>query len=480
MAIIIPVNEFQYSEVTESSSRGTNVDYMIDGVYHQKPTDLGGFNTLNFIFKIANTVTIDGLCVASEVTNGDLTWALNYWDGAAYQAMGNSSGLTKGYNYQALTSQTVDQYRLQVTSINSEWTFTSPVTGMAGIDVDKDGKWWVTDNTTDNEIKRLEKPTAGGDAIDLSAEEDIAFAHTTIESLIDNIRGITIGKGKNLWVCGSRSTPQYKVWNIEHDGTEISSFQSSTFDASATTLSGIAYDFSDDTLWVTDAGTNKIYHITTAGALIGTAITTTDIDATLTNPMDICIDKTDGSLWLTCDSSNTVWNTTRDGTLIRSIPDTRFDAGANSMEGIASDWDGSLLICDRTNTNKTYRIWPNFGFYHAFAGTALGVGQPQSPFGSDFTEIDFAQGKHWKLLSATFLNVDTTKEGYWNQLKTEQCKSDYRKPFVFFKSNTDGVTDGAVFYFKVDSFEEQTDFNIAENAGTNSQLTINARAWDIR
>lgn len=74
-------------------------------------------------------------------------------------------------------------------------------------------------------------------------------------------------------------------------------------------IQGVTYDTSDGTLWCCDAGSGKIYHISTTGTLIGSFVTN--------QPTGIAYSSSDDTLWI-MNYSNKIIHMTKNGTTIAS------------------------------------------------------------------------------------------------------------------------------------------------------------------
>jgi len=148
-----------------------------------------------------------------------------------------------------------------------------------------------------------------------------------------------------VWVCDDATD---KIYNIKTDGTLVSSFATSVFDASATSPQGISYS-PDGTLWICniDVIGSKIYNIETDGTLISSFIASID-------PYDISY-ALDGTLWVTDNVTNKIHNLETNGTLISEFATSIFDASATAPTGISFALDGTLWVCDAA-TDKIYNI----------------------------------------------------------------------------------------------------------------------------
>lgn len=113
-------------------------------------------------------------------------------------------------------------------------------------------------------------------------------------------------------------------------GDVVSSFPTSTFDATATNPVGLTFDSFTGTLWLADHGNNgspssqKIYNITTSGALISS------FPSPNPSPNGLAFDGTD--LWVSDSSSDLVWKVSTAGVALSSI-----NPPGASPDGLAFD-----------------------------------------------------------------------------------------------------------------------------------------------
>jgi streptogramin lyase len=127
----------------------------------------------------------------------------------------------------------------------------------------------------------------------------------------DHARGVAVDFADNsLWILDDSTE---RVYNTQKDGTLIASFPTTGFDANAISCQGIAAD-PDGTLWLTDNHSWKVYNITKQGALIA-SFGVAAFDPLATNLQGIGVDDADRSLWLTDRDTHKLYNVTRDGAL---------------------------------------------------------------------------------------------------------------------------------------------------------------------
>ena len=152
-----------------------------------------------------------------------------------------------------------------------------------------------------------------------------------------------------LWVCDANSE---KIYNIINNGTSISSFATSTYDAASLYVSGIS-KATDGTLWISDLVTNKIYNVQTNGTLISSFLSTT-YDASATNPTGVgCA--SDGTLWIGDSIAEKIYNVQTNGTLISSFATSVYDASSSNPWGISYASNDTLWISD-IGTDKIYNV----------------------------------------------------------------------------------------------------------------------------
>lgn len=154
-------------------------------------------------------------------------------------------------------------------------------------------------------------------------------------------------------VVGASTDLNRDVIQEHQDGSLLSSFANSVFDASASDITGVSPDKQNGTLWVCDSVLAKVYNISTTGTLISSFLTSI-FDVSATSPSEITSDP-NGSLWLCDAASDKVYNISKTGSLISSFATSVFDASATSPTGITIDSNSKLWIVDST-TDKAYNI----------------------------------------------------------------------------------------------------------------------------
>jgi len=213
-------------------------------------------------------------------------------------------------------------------------TFDASATSPTGIAYAPDGTLWVTDQNTD----KIYNIQTDGTAIS-------SFLTSTYGGTF--VAGITVAPDGTLWVG---DTIQDKIFNIEMDGTLISTILTSAFTSSSIDVDGIAYD-EDGTLWIADSLNDTIFNITTDGTLISFFLA--DVyDASANTPSGIAIGAND-TLWVSDKTTAKLYNVEKDGTYIFEIDSSFYDASATSPEGIDLAPDGTLWIIDSA-TDKVY------------------------------------------------------------------------------------------------------------------------------
>jgi sugar lactone lactonase YvrE len=126
-------------------------------------------------------------------------------------------------------------------------------------------------------------------------------------------------------------------------GQFISSFPTSIFDVSATNPNGITYA-RDNTLWIVDIATDKVYNVSLTGNLIFSfPVTTFDVSAA--NPIAICEDNDGIHLWVSVlAATSKIYKITKLGSLVSSF--TYGTYGGNFAQGIDMDSNGTLWVSD--------------------------------------------------------------------------------------------------------------------------------------
>jgi len=206
-----------------------------------------------------------------------------------------------------------------------------------------------------------------------------------------------------LWLSGGHGGNAY-IYNVERDGTLITSFLTSTYDAASTSPGGIGYGY-DDTLWIIDANSNKVYNVTTAGTFISSfsvaiynspfglscdpngtlwivdSSTNIVYNLTTTGSVISSFSVTAGvtglfvsparTLWMCDKTTNTIYHRENDGTLINSFATSVFDASATSVEGIGLSNVNTLWIAD-SNTRKIYNVTIKGALLDSWLNTSFG------------------------------------------------------------------------------------------------------------
>jgi sugar lactone lactonase YvrE len=198
-----------------------------------------------------------------------------------------------------------------------------------------------------------------------------SFLTSVYDASATTPQGLSVDSSNNtLWVCDSATN---KIYNITKAGALQSSFLTSVYDASATGSSGISVDSSNNTLWVCDSATNKIYNITKAGALINSFPTST-YDASAIGSSGISVDSSNNTLWVCDESTDKIYNISKTGTLQSSFPTSVFDAGALGLKGIGFDSSNDTLwVCDAP-TGKIYNISKTGTLLSSFLASVFDAG----------------------------------------------------------------------------------------------------------
>lgn len=172
-----------------------------------------------------------------------------------------------------------------------------------------------------------------------------SFATSLFDASATSPQDITVSTNGTLWVIDSATK---KVYNIETTGTLKSSFATSVFDGSATSPTGISYA-NDNTLWITDANTDKVYNVSTSGTAISNFATS------VFDPGD--------TLWVADNFNKLIHNLQTDSTPIDTIDIT--DYGGGNIGGVSEAFDGTLWVTDNF-TDTIYNIQIDGTFISSF------------------------------------------------------------------------------------------------------------------
>ncbi len=219
---------------------------------------------------------------------------------------------------------------------------------------------WVCDSNND----KIYNIQTNGTLISSFATSVFDVSATGIGGI--SFQPITLPPEGTLWVC-DRTTE--KVYNIQTDGTHVSEFFKDAFDTLATSMTGVTYTL-DDTLWICDSITRKFYNVQKDGTLISSFFKDA-FDVNAFGPQGIT-EHSNGTLWI-CDSvTDKIYNVQTDGTLISSFSTSVYDVLALAPTGISFSSDGTLWVCDDV-TNKIYNIQTNGTLISSFATSVFDV-----------------------------------------------------------------------------------------------------------
>ena len=215
-----------------------------------------------------------------------------------------------------------------------------------GADIVTDTQDWTV-NTDEDHVDYTSTPPAAGD-VTLSSE---------------------------LWIGNAYQDLPCTFHNIEADGTVISSFDSTEFDAQVEGGCAITYA-PDNTLWVASHKTQKVYNIETDGTLIS-SFSTTVYGSGSNTPSGMSY-ASDDTLWLceaTASGSDKIFNIETDGTLISSFNTSVY--GGNNPQGISYASDDTLWVVDqRTVGDLVYNIETDGTFISSFATADFSSSHP--------------------------------------------------------------------------------------------------------
>ena len=268
---------------------------------------------------------------------------------------------------------------------------------------DVGGEWQIGDSLVNETEDNLWVCDAITDKI-YNIEQDgtliSSFATSVFDAGATAPSGVSSAANGTLWVCDAITD---KIYNIEQDGTLISSFATSVFDAGATSPQSVSYSL-DDTLWVVDTATEKIYNIEQDGTLIS-SFATSVFDVSAIGPTGISY-AVDGTLWI-CDSgTDKVYNIETDGTLISSFLTSVYDAGATNPTDVSIAPDGTLWVCDSV-ADKIYNIETDGTLISSFATSVFDAGAT-NPHGVSFTtSLGIITYQAWGSATGAFAGEET-------------------------------------------------------------------------
>ncbi len=158
-----------------------------------------------------------------------------------------------------------------------------------------------------------------------------------------NVEGVAVDPDGSLWVVDDPAPANFpgqvpQVFHIDRDGKNYpdSPFPVTYFDADAASPQAIAYDSSDHTLWVTDNVTHMIYNVNKNGTLVSSFHRFTFEDVN-TNLQGITVDESNWTLWVTGRKTGKIYNIDREGNLISSFLSTDYSTASLAPVGVAYD-----------------------------------------------------------------------------------------------------------------------------------------------
>ncbi len=157
--------------------------------------------------------------------------------------------------------------------------------------------------------------------------------------------------------------------------------------AGATNPTGIAFDSSDNTLWILHSfsTTDFVYHFSKTGTNLGNGFSTSGLG---TNPRGITVDTADNTLWITDSAQDNVYHVTKTGT--------------NLGNGFGLASSGALDSADIAYDTATNTLWVHDNsdqlVYH-FSKTGANLGDgftvPLGQFESDGIAFDPRDSTFW-------------------------------------------------------------------------------------
>jgi DNA-binding beta-propeller fold protein YncE len=201
-------------------------------------------------------------------------------------------------------------------SIN--WTsYDSTATDVNGITLGKNGTLWLAQYTNEPSIfglalnninidgtlinqQNLEGIIGLGFNIDFDSSDYLWYADSTNTRFVKmdtsmNIQsqfntaglapyttpyGLAVGNDGTLWVVCDSGGSNFKIFNLQTNGSIISSFLPSAFDATESSIFGISMA-SNGTLWIPGQTNHKFYNVTTSGVSISSHSYRTFVCSTL-------------------------------------------------------------------------------------------------------------------------------------------------------------------------------------------------------
>ncbi|MCP3917307.1 MAG: DUF3494 domain-containing protein [bacterium] len=202
-----------------------------------------------------------------------------------------------------------------------------------------------------------------------------------------------------------------RIVHFDRQGNELGFFESTTFSSAATRPEGIAVDFTDGTLWIVEDETLGVYNAETDGTLIGSFLTTT-FDPAAMSPQSVAADPFDGTLWITDNAADAIYNITATGALISSFPTEAFAQSANNPQGISVDeLNGTLWVTDRI-THTIYNLERDGTEIYSFDSLLFGSADPTGiAFDRPTGAFDLGQAGDFGLLGCAAVSLYHSSTG---------------------------------------------------------------------
>ncbi|MCH9698531.1 MAG: hypothetical protein K0U68_10535 [Gammaproteobacteria bacterium] len=173
---------------------------------------------------------------------------------------------------------------VELSTIPREDFSVSTLEGVATDFFNTDTLWVIDDPALNSDIARVYNIRLNGTL--LSSFDRPATANSPQAIAVDPVDG-------SLWITDNR---QDRIYNVQRDGVEISSFATSVYDPQATNPQGITVDEQNGTLWVTDRTTSTIYNLSRTGQLLSSFNRSAyDPNAPTASPVGIAFELSDNS-----------------------------------------------------------------------------------------------------------------------------------------------------------------------------------------
>ena len=210
--------------------------------------------------------------------------------------------------------------------------FRPPVGATSGLAIDQvNSTFWAASEFISGGVINFSR--SGNELFTIPREDISAF---TLEGVATDFFNTNA-----LWVIDdpTLNTDIARVYNITLNGTLISSFDRP---ATANSPQAIAVDPVDGSLWITDNRQDRIYNVQRDGVEIS-SFATSVYDPQATNPQGITVDEQNGTLWVTDRTTSTIYNLSRTGQLLSSFNRTTYEPNAPSASpvGITFEFDVS-------------------------------------------------------------------------------------------------------------------------------------------